>query len=130
LKPDWSKGYSRKGAALHGLGDFIAASSAYKEGLKIEPGNALLQKGLKDVEKAMEDEKDTFGGIANLFGNDVYAKMAANPRLAPFLAQPDIMAKIEECRKDPKNMSKYRMEFTQLHERSKNDADHVGIDGS
>ena len=51
LKSDWPKGYSRKGAALHGLGDLEAASKAYEEGLKVDPSNSLLKKGLDDVEK-------------------------------------------------------------------------------
>jgi len=38
IKPDWGKGYGRKGAALHGMGDLEGAHKAYTEGLKIEPG--------------------------------------------------------------------------------------------
>jgi stress-induced-phosphoprotein 1 len=44
LNPKWAKGYSRKGAALHGLEDFDGAIAAYEEGLKLEPGNAQCQK--------------------------------------------------------------------------------------
>jgi hypothetical protein len=38
IKPDWGKGYGRKGAALHGMGDLEGAHKAYKAGLAIEPG--------------------------------------------------------------------------------------------
>ena len=35
MKADWGKGYARKGAALHGLGQFDASIAAYEEGLKL-----------------------------------------------------------------------------------------------
>ena len=44
LNSKWAKGYSRKGAALHGLEDFDGAIAAYEEGLKLEPGNAQCKK--------------------------------------------------------------------------------------
>lgn len=49
IKPDWSKGYSRKGSALAYLGRYDDAIAAYGEGLKFDPGNAQLQEGLSDV---------------------------------------------------------------------------------
>ena len=38
IKPDWGKGYGRKGAALHGMGDLEGAHKAYTAGLAVEPG--------------------------------------------------------------------------------------------
>ena len=38
IKPDWGKGYGRKGAALHGMGDLEGAQKAYTAGLAVEPG--------------------------------------------------------------------------------------------
>ena len=35
LNPSWGKGYGRKGAALHGMGQFEDAIKAYHEGLKV-----------------------------------------------------------------------------------------------
>ena len=32
LKPDWAKGYSRLGAAYHGLGEYPEAIQAYEDG--------------------------------------------------------------------------------------------------
>lgn len=56
LKPDWAKGWGRKGAALHGEGDLLAANDAYEEGLKLDANNAQLKSGLASVKKAMEAE--------------------------------------------------------------------------
>jgi stress-induced-phosphoprotein 1 len=38
IKPDWGKGYGRKGAALHGMGDLQGAHETYTKGLQVEPG--------------------------------------------------------------------------------------------
>ncbi|KAJ3289375.1 hypothetical protein HK104_007507 [Borealophlyctis nickersoniae] len=105
LKSDWAKGYSRKGAALYGLGNYEDAAAAYKKGLEYEPNNALLQKGLEDAEMAATGGgDDTFG---KLFGPDVWTKISSNPKLAPFLAQPDIVQKIQAIQKNPSNINMY-----------------------
>ena len=52
IKPDWSKGYSRKGAALFGLKKYPEADAAYKEGLVIDPTNEQLKKGVAEVKEA------------------------------------------------------------------------------
>lgn len=56
IKPDWAKGWGRKGAALHGKGDLLGANEAYEEGLKHDANNAQLKSGLASVEKAMQHE--------------------------------------------------------------------------
>lgn len=48
-KADWAKGYSRKGAALEGLGDETAAKKAYEEGLALDPENATLKAALSAI---------------------------------------------------------------------------------
>ena len=45
IKPDWGKGYHRKAAALHGIGDLQQAATVYEEGLKVDPANAAMKKG-------------------------------------------------------------------------------------
>lgn len=51
VNPSWSKGYARKGAALHGARRYDEAIAAYEEGLKLEDSPAL-RKGLKEVQDA------------------------------------------------------------------------------
>jgi stress-induced-phosphoprotein 1 len=60
IKPDWAKGWGRKGAALHGKGDLVGANDAYEEGLKHDANNAQLKSGLASVQKAMEYEASMF----------------------------------------------------------------------
>lgn len=49
LKPDWGKGYSRKGSALAFLGRAEEAIKAYEEGLKYDPNNVQLKEGIEEV---------------------------------------------------------------------------------
>ena len=43
MKPDWGKGYQRKGNALHGLGKLEEAVESFEAGLKVEPNNAQMR---------------------------------------------------------------------------------------
>lgn len=54
LKPDWAKGYQRKGLAEFYLKQYPESEETYKQGLKLEPTNAQLQEGLKRV---LEEKK-------------------------------------------------------------------------
>ncbi|KAK3812605.1 MAG: chaperone [Linnemannia elongata] len=105
LKADWSKGYGRKATALFGLGRYPEANDVYEAGLKIEPTNAQLQKGLQDTKQAMEKEASM--GIGQFFGPDVFTKMAANPKLAPLLAQPDLVEKVRSIQANPNALNQH-----------------------
>ncbi|KAK9717136.1 Hsp90 cochaperone [Basidiobolus ranarum] len=108
LKKDWAKGYGRKGAALHGLNKTEEARQAYKEGLAIEPNNAQLKKGLEEAEFAMYNSDDSpIAGLKEFFKDDIWQKIATNPKLSPYLAQPDFVQKIQEIQKNPNLMSEY-----------------------
>ena len=105
-----SQGYGRKGAALHGLGRLDAAIAAYEKGLDVEPGLAMLTKGLDDAKR----EADKAGGaggmnaLGGVFGApDVISKIASNPQTAGFLADPSFMMKIQELQRDPNAISKH-----------------------
>ncbi|KAJ3069119.1 Hsp90 cochaperone, partial [Quaeritorhiza haematococci] len=115
IKPDWAKGYSRKGAALYGLQKLKEASEAYKAGLKLDPNNALLQKGLDDVENAMMADggmDDPMSSITKLFGPDVWTKIATNPKLSPLLANPQVVEKIKNIQANPKLLGMYMKDQT------------------
>jgi stress-induced-phosphoprotein 1 len=58
LRPDWAKGWSRKGAALHLAGKWASAAEAYSQGLELEPESAALRQGLEDAEKAFGEMSD------------------------------------------------------------------------
>ena len=62
LKPDWSKGYARKGLAEFFLQEYDAASETYKAGLKIAPEDAALKEGLQKATDAKCDLPGTGAG--------------------------------------------------------------------
>ncbi|KAK1941177.1 Stress-induced-phosphoprotein 1 [Phytophthora citrophthora] len=66
LKPNWPKGYSRRGSALYALGRYADAYRAYKDGLNHEASNAGLLEGLRLVEaKLMTQRAGTSSGSSS-----------------------------------------------------------------
>jgi stress-induced-phosphoprotein 1 len=114
IKPDWSKGWGRKGTALHGTGDLVGAKDAFDEALKLDPANAQAKAGLQAVEKAIKAEADAdgadlggegLGGLGNMFSDPkLYEKLAANPKTSGYLADPQFMAKLQQMAKNPNSM--------------------------
>ncbi|PHH87457.1 hypothetical protein CDD83_8849 [Cordyceps sp. RAO-2017] len=107
IKPDWAKGWGRKGAALHGKGDLLGANDAYEEGLKHDASNAQLKSGLSSVQRAMEQEGGGFGGdptggIGKMFSDpNLIQKLASNPKTSSFLSDPTFMVKLQQIQKNP-----------------------------
>ena len=54
LRPDWGKGYARKGAAEQALGRFDAAAATFSNGLRMEPSDAALSAALRGCKEAAE----------------------------------------------------------------------------
>jgi len=110
LKPDFAKGYSRKGAALHGLKRYNDSIAAYEEGLNKFPNDKGLVSGLEEVKKSKNPPTRSpfsMGGdpMASLFGPDMMAKIAMNPKTRPYLNDQDFMEKIQLLQRDPKKLS-------------------------
>jgi len=106
LNPEFAKGYSRKGAALHALQRYNDSIAAYQAGLQKFPNDAGLTKGLQDVQREKEhggpfaagEGGGTGGG---LFGPQMLAQMAMDPKLRPYLNDADLMGKISMIQKNP-----------------------------
>jgi len=105
LNPQFTKGYSRKGAALHALKRYNDSIAAYNEGIEKFPADAALKKGLEDVTR----EKDAppmgmgggGGGASGLFGPQMLAQMAMDPRFKKYLDDPAVMTKIKMVQQNP-----------------------------
>ena len=96
LKPDWPKGWSRKGSALYGKNDLAAAAEAYEEGLKLDPNNAGMKNDLASVQRAIDQEiqgagfggGDPTAGLGQMFNDpQLIQKLAANPKTSSYLAE-------------------------------------------
>lgn len=75
IKPDWGKGYHRKGAALHGKGELDAAVEVYQQGMKVDPANNAMKNGFDQLlkDKAAAEAGPGFagtipGGPGDMFG--------------------------------------------------------------
>ncbi|KAJ5028401.1 hypothetical protein J3E72DRAFT_212998 [Bipolaris maydis] len=103
IKPDWSKGWGRKGTALHGEGDLVGASDAFDQALKLDPNNAQAKSGLEAVKRAIDAEASADGaGLGGMFNDpNMIAKLAANPKTASLLADPEFMGKLQMLQKNP-----------------------------
>ncbi|KAF4321687.1 hypothetical protein BBO99_00001142 [Phytophthora kernoviae] len=55
LRPDWWKGYSRKGAAEHSLQRFDVARATYNEGLRLDPDNQSLLQAIEEAYAAGQE---------------------------------------------------------------------------
>ncbi|KAL8766136.1 MAG: hypothetical protein Q9209_006976 [Squamulea sp. 1 TL-2023] len=112
IKPDWAKGWGRKGAALHGTGDLVGANDAFEEALKLDPSNAQAKSGLAAVQRAIEAEAAAdgegsggLGGLGNMFNDpNMIQKLASNPKTSSLLADPSFMAKIQKLKHNPNSI--------------------------
>mmetsp|Transcript_5855 Transcript_5855/g.6538 ORF Transcript_5855/g.6538 Transcript_5855/m.6538 type:complete len:582 (-) Transcript_5855:318-2063(-) len=118
LNPDFAKGYSRKGAALHSLKRYNDSIEAYEAGLvKFENDKGLIS-GLDAVKKEKEGPPPrTFGGgrtrggglggmgMGGLFGPEMMTKIALDPKLRGYMNDPDFMAKIQKLQADPNSLT-------------------------
>ncbi len=66
LRPDWGKGYSRKGAAEHALGRFDAAIATFKNALRMDPSDKSLIAGLAAAKEGAEKARLAAAEVANL----------------------------------------------------------------
>ncbi|KAL9104506.1 MAG: hypothetical protein Q9163_000537 [Psora crenata] len=108
LKPDWAKGWGRKGSALHGTGDLMGAKQAFEEALKLDPANAQAKSGLSAVERAISADAspDGAGGPRNIFNDpQIFQKLAANPKTSHYLADPSFMQSLQRIRQNPNDIS-------------------------
>ncbi|KAJ6261772.1 Heat shock protein [Drechslerella dactyloides] len=119
IKPDWSKGWSRKGAALHGTGDLIGAIDAYEEALKLDTNNAQAKQGLQSVNDAIrrEQQRDEQQGgpgggpggmgLGQLFNDPMlFAKLSANPKTRDLIQDPEVMMKLQRIKQNPTDIQR------------------------
>lgn len=65
-KPDWPKGYSRKGLALFQLRRLESAINAYQKAVELEPSNEDLKKSLALAEDALQASESNVLGEEKL----------------------------------------------------------------
>ena len=107
-KPDWPKGYGRKGAALHSLRRYAEAEAAYKDGLKCAPNDAGCKKGLVDLEPFLSGPGNS-QPMGSPFGNpaEIMAKLSAHPETKEWMKDPSYMQMLMTLQQNPQNIMQY-----------------------
>ena len=95
IKPDWPRGYQRKGTALYYLEKHDEALETYKEGLKYDPNNAELHKNIKEIE-SKKAGGEPVGGAGGPGGDpnammQMYMKLMNNPENKDLKTNPTFM---------------------------------------
>ncbi|CAI6334439.1 unnamed protein product [Periconia digitata] len=112
IKPDWSKGWGRKGTALHGVRDLVGATEAFEEALKLDANNAQAKSGLDAVKRAVQSEAQAdgvggnpAGGLGGIFNDpQMMQKLAANPKTAGLLGDAEFMRKLQQLQQNPNDV--------------------------
>jgi stress-induced-phosphoprotein 1 len=111
LKPDWARGYARKGLAEFYLGLYDEAEKTYTQGLELEPTNQQFKEGLERVKESKESEGGDAGGDAGGFGGNfmqqAFGKLLSNPETAAYFQDPEFVKKITAIQKNPQSISLY-----------------------
>lgn len=119
LNPAFAKGYSRKGAALHKLKRYNDSIAAYESGIEKFPGDKGLMSGLDSAKKEKDAPARPAGGmgggaggargmppgLSSLFGPDMMAKIALDPKLRGYMSDPEFMGKITKLQEDPNSLT-------------------------
>mmetsp|Transcript_2032 Transcript_2032/g.3172 ORF Transcript_2032/g.3172 Transcript_2032/m.3172 type:complete len:580 (+) Transcript_2032:75-1814(+) len=109
LKPEWAKGYSRLGAALHGLGEYDEAIQAYEGGLARDPDNEQLKSGLEDAQQAKSrPARGGGGGGGGMFGSpDVMSRLALDSRTRALMGDAEFTRILRDVQTNPASMTQY-----------------------
>lgn len=104
IKPDWGKGYSRKGLAEFKLGEQDKALETYKKGLELDPNNQQLKEGIKQVEASLKDEFD-MGGMGNMMNNpqalQMLMKLMNDPETKDLMNDPTMFQTLQLAMANP-----------------------------
>lgn len=108
-KPDWAKGYLRKGSALSFLNRHAEAEATYLMGLDIEPNNKPLTDALSECRSKLtgpgnsQPLKTPFGSPAEML-----RKLQSDDRTKNLFKDPTYLAMIQDIQRNPQqNMMKY-----------------------
>ena len=115
-------GYARQGAAFHASHKYNEAIESYENGLKMCPGDSMLESALKDVKDAMNSSYSNsssgdYGGgeaapdmgsmFANLFGPDMFTKLEAHPATRESLKDPSFVSILNLIKSNPNMLTAY-----------------------
>ncbi|AAS52461.2 AEL224Wp [Eremothecium gossypii ATCC 10895] len=107
IKPDWSKGHNRLGAAHYGLGDLDEAEESYKKALELDSSNKAAQDGLAQVQATQQQRMEQPDlGFGQMFQDpNLIQKLKNNPKTAEMMKDPQLVAKVLQFQSNPQAIS-------------------------
>lgn len=88
-----------------GLSQYKEAADAYKKGLEVDPSNETLKSGLADASRPRGPSSNPF--VEAFQGEEMWAKLTADPGTRVYLQQPDFVKTMQEIQKNPNNLNLY-----------------------
>jgi len=89
----------------------VGALDAFDEALKLDANNAQAKSGRASVQKAIDAEAredgvtgDPMGGLGSMFGDNMFEKLAKDPRTSGLLADAQFMQKLQNLKRNPSSM--------------------------
>lgn len=109
LKSDWSKGFHRKGAALHAMERYEDSMEAYVAGLKIDPNNNAMKSGMeamrRDAQVKMMGGSGGGSSPTDLFSSpEAEAKLKNNERTKKYFEDPQFTTMWGMLKQNPQMM--------------------------
>ena len=98
IKPDFVRGFQRKGYAEFCLNRYKAALDSYSEGLKLDPNNAQLKEGVQCSETKLKEGPSP--GMNNQM-NELMNKLMNDPKTKGYFSQPDFIQKLSMMGQNP-----------------------------
>eukprot|EP00826_Nyctotherus_ovalis_P044733 TRINITY_DN4865_c0_g1_i12.p1 TRINITY_DN4865_c0_g1~~TRINITY_DN4865_c0_g1_i12.p1 ORF type:complete len:564 (+),score=207.99 TRINITY_DN4865_c0_g1_i12:207-1898(+) len=99
LKPDFARGYGRKGLAEFYLGKYEEAQKTYEAGLKLDPDNQQLKQGLERAKERLNEPKNPGGMPAEY--QEMLNKLLSDPVTKQYFNDPDFRNKLQMCMTNP-----------------------------
>jgi stress-induced-phosphoprotein 1 len=104
-KPDWAKGFTRKGLALFNLKKFDEAKGAYEQGKKLAPDNDSFTQGIANCEREKANAANPLG---QLFGPSMWPKLMTNPMTRDYLNDEAFVNKMKMLQGNPSLISQFQ----------------------
>ncbi|GIL51593.1 hypothetical protein Vafri_7436 [Volvox africanus] len=105
LKPDFAKGYSRKGTLQYFMKEYDKAIETYQKGLELEPDNAELQDGLQRAIEAIS--RFASGQASAEEVKERQARSLADPEIQGILKDPIMQQVLRDFQEDPRGAQKH-----------------------
>ncbi|GIL86810.1 hypothetical protein Vretimale_15617 [Volvox reticuliferus] len=105
LKPDFAKGYSRKGTLQYFMKEYDKAIETYQKGLELEPENAELQDGLQRAIEAIS--RFASGQASAEEVKERQARSLADPEIQGILKDPIMQQVLRDFQEDPRGAQKH-----------------------